>query len=1056
MELQLSTTKSVQNLDKFEATLARVQAALNSFSTAQFSAAIQAASNFRGLNSSATKSVQGLQTAMQGAGKASQAAGQQFTAAGNKGNQLVTQMRAAGAATQAASGNFRSMGAAVGAISFVAASASMRAFISDAVDAANKIQTFKNVITSITGSTQQAGAELDFLRAIAQKNGASFEALVGSYGNFRAASANVGFTLSETQEVFENMSGVFRVLNLDTQEQGLAFLALQQMMAKGVVSMEELRRQLGERMPTAFDTMARAVGVSQGELSKLISTGTVGSEVLLEFSRIAANDFAGGLAQAAQTGQASIQRLQNVWYEFQAAFGQAFIDGIKPYIDEFLEWFTRPDIQEGAKSMGEAIGQAFGVMLNLIPPVVAGIKEFGAIIAILAGSQLVAMAVAVGRVVAAFNPWLRAITLAIAAGGILKAAWEALGGASLMATTETQQNTVATLANRDAMIALNTANAEAIAKENERITKLREATEALNADLTAKQNQKNLIDQAIEQIGRMSEAERAAAGVTEEVTKLAERKAEALGKDIAATQTKIALNEKEIDASGKSAEALREQVAATDALLIADNALNGVIENLTVKMDENGISTGEAAAEYERAAAAVEAAEGASDGLIGVLESVSDAWDAVTDAIGDAIDAVYEFFSAGGGEVAAASGGGSGSSDVGGFLYGGLTNSSARSSYRVSKAAFAGAPAFASGTPNTSGGFPAILHPDEAVIPLPDGRTVPVSLSGGGGSADTIYLIDIQDNTRKMRVASETMVETLKEATSQLRGDFAQVNIRLDRAYDLDFDSFKQTDKLIKVMNDVLAKLAAKATTGGSTGGGSGGGGTTGGGSGGTGAGGAGDKKKPSEMTWGELMETLSDKDVQDIANGWLPDGWERDIYTGNVYDGEGNLMPIAGSYFNYGFTTVDSSSKKKPNSGISDISNFGTDNHINTTGPAFDGAIGFATGSPNAFDDIMNGGARAIIHPDEAVIPLPDGRSVPVDFGSALDEQLTSLREDIKRTRGGGSGAITINMTVNTPDADSFRRSSDQITQDLRTRLDKAARQIGVRNTRDDPTRRV
>lgn len=1050
MELQLSTAKSVQNLDKFEATLARVQAALNAFSTSQFTAAINAAANFRGLNSSATTSVKNLQTAMQGAGQAAAGAGQQLAAAGARGTQLVMQMRAAQRAAQVSSGSFKELGTAVSAIGFVVASAQLRAFISDAVDAANKIQTFKNVITSITGSTQQAGDELDFLRAIAQKNGASFEALVGSYGNFRAASANVGFTLSETQEVFENMSGVFRVLNLDTQEQGLAFLALQQMMAKGVVSMEELRRQLGERMPTAFDTMARAVGVSQGELSKMIATGTVGSEVLLEFSRIAANDFAGGLAQAAQTGQASIQRLQNAWFEFQAMFGQAFIDGIKPYIDEFLEWFTRTDIQDGAKSMGEAVGRAFGIMLNLIPPVVAGIKEFGAIVAILAASQLVPMAVAIGRVVAAFNPWLRAITFAIAAGGILKAVWEAIGGASLMATTATQENTVATLASRDAMIALNTANAEAIAKENERITKLREATAALNADLTAKHNQKNLIDQAIEQIGRMSEAEKAAKGVTEEVAKLAERKSEALGKDIVAIQTKIDLNEKEIDAAGKSAEALGEQVAATDALLIADNTLNGVIGNLTVKMDENGIATGEAAAEYERAAAAVDAAEGASSGLIGILESVSDAWDTVTDAIGDAIDAVREFFSSGGAEATAAGGGGDsggGGGTVGGFLYGGLTNSSARSSYRVSKAAFAGAPAFASGTPNTSGGFPAILHPDEAVIPLPDGRTVPVSLSGGGGSADTIYLIDIQDNTRKMRIASETMVETMKEATQQVRGDLAQVNIRLDRAYDLAFDEFRQTDKLVKVMNDVLSKLASKATSGGSSGGSSSGGGTTGSGSGGSGGGGSdvpsladvqqllqdSDPTNDPEQyaDSGKLYKKLSSADLFALANNMLPDGWERIIESA----GAGT------NGYNVKYRIFDDEG----------------DAYQGTSGKYGVFSMGFATGSPNAFDDITrSGGAHAVIHPDEAVIPLPDGRSVPVDFGSALDEQITALRDDVKRTRGGGSGAITINMTVNTPDADSFRRSSDQITQDLRTRLDKAARQIGVRNTRDDPTRRV
>lgn len=49
--------------------------------------------------------------------------------------------------------------------------------------------------------------------------------------------------------------------------------------------------------------------------------------------------------------------------------------------------------------------------------------------------------------------------------------------------------------------------------------------------------------------------------------------------------------------------------------------------------------------------------------------------------------------------------------------------------------AFMGAPHYREGTPNTSGGHPAILHDNEAVIPLSRGRKVPVDLSGGKGGA---------------------------------------------------------------------------------------------------------------------------------------------------------------------------------------------------------------------------------------------------------------------------------------------------------------------------------
>jgi hypothetical protein len=46
----------------------------------------------------------------------------------------------------------------------------------------------------------------------------------------------------------------------------------------------------------------------------------------------------------------------------------------------------------------------------------------------------------------------------------------------------------------------------------------------------------------------------------------------------------------------------------------------------------------------------------------------------------------------------------------------------------MSMGAFQNAPHYAEGTHNTSGGMPAILHPNEAVIPLSRGRSIPVDM----------------------------------------------------------------------------------------------------------------------------------------------------------------------------------------------------------------------------------------------------------------------------------------------------------------------------------------
>jgi tape measure domain-containing protein len=93
------------------------------------------------------------------------------------------------------------------------------------------------------------------------------------------------------------------------------------------------------------------------------------------------------------------------------------------------------------------------------------------------------------------------------------------------------------------------------------------------------------------------------------------------------------------------------------------------------------------------------------------------------------------------------SGGGGGGGGLGGLL-GGLFSEGGYSDSPVSRArvgagSFANAPHFREGTTNTSGGMPAILHDNEAVIPLSRGRKIPVDMpqektpmygSGAGGS----------------------------------------------------------------------------------------------------------------------------------------------------------------------------------------------------------------------------------------------------------------------------------------------------------------------------------
>jgi hypothetical protein len=59
-----------------------------------------------------------------------------------------------------------------------------------------------------------------------------------------------------------------------------------------------------------------------------------------------------------------------------------------------------------------------------------------------------------------------------------------------------------------------------------------------------------------------------------------------------------------------------------------------------------------------------------------------------------------------------------------------------------------------------------------------------------------------------------------------------------------------------------------------------------------------------------------------------------------------------------------------------------------------------------------------------EAYVPLPDGRTIPVT---------------LRGMRQAGGGGVMVNMTVQTPDASSFRRSQQQIMTDMNAQLQRA-----------------
>ena len=143
----------------------------------------------------------------------------------------------------------------------------------EAIQASTQMTALDNAFKAITGSATAAKAELGFVRAESQRLGLNFVSTAEQFKGLSAAARGTALEGEAIRKAFMAVAGASRTLGLSTEQTGGALNAIQQMISKGTVSSEELRQQLGERLPGAFQIAARAMGVTTAALDQDVRTG---------------------------------------------------------------------------------------------------------------------------------------------------------------------------------------------------------------------------------------------------------------------------------------------------------------------------------------------------------------------------------------------------------------------------------------------------------------------------------------------------------------------------------------------------------------------------------------------------------------------------------------------------------------------------------------------------------------------------------------------------------------------------------------------------------------
>lgn len=184
-------------------------------------------------------------------------------------------------------------------------------------------QLTTQAVLEASGLVGQGPQAFEWLRSQGNRIGFNYLDNAQDYNNFLSNSLGAGQSLQESQDIYLGFSEYQRAMGITSARQKLVMNALSQMQGKGVLSMEELRRQMAESLPGTMSIFAQAYQeMTGGKLSgqesiaalmEAVPTGKVqSSQILPIVARIMRERAAPKLDVAMKTSQAEQARFQNM------------------------------------------------------------------------------------------------------------------------------------------------------------------------------------------------------------------------------------------------------------------------------------------------------------------------------------------------------------------------------------------------------------------------------------------------------------------------------------------------------------------------------------------------------------------------------------------------------------------------------------------------------------------------------------------------------------------------------------------------------------------------
>jgi len=217
----------------------------------------------------------------------------------------------------------------------------------------------RKALRLVINDTEKFNQSQKFLLTTSRELAIPQDIITRQFTSLTASVVGAGQSVSDAEKVFQAIAAGIRGTGGNLEDMKAAMRATSQVFSKGKVSAEELRQQLGERLPGAFTLFADSMNKTPAELDKALEQGKVTLDDFMGFADLLFKKYGENAKILAQGPEAAGDRLLTATSELKDSIGKVIL----PIGAAFQSMFA--DIAAGLQQNSEGL-ELFTGALKLV------------------------------------------------------------------------------------------------------------------------------------------------------------------------------------------------------------------------------------------------------------------------------------------------------------------------------------------------------------------------------------------------------------------------------------------------------------------------------------------------------------------------------------------------------------------------------------------------------------------------------------------------------------------------------------------------------------------